>query len=238
MYWFDKVPNLGDAISPLIVSRLSGLTPVWADKTERCKLLAVGSILNYARRGDVVWGSGFIKEDARLRSTKIIVTAVRGPLTRKRLIEGGVECPEIYGDPAILLPLLCPPKPAEKRYSLGIIPHYAEKELVKTGDPSIKVIDIQGPLETFLEDLLSCRRIVSSSLHGIIIAESYGIPADWLILSDKVRGSGFKFSDYFLSTGREAPQPLGWSQIAIERDLGKPDFEREKLMEAFPFKKA
>ena len=241
LYWFSgrNNQNLGDVISPIIVSHFTGREVARAEKRDSPKMLAVGSVLNQARAGDVVWGTGFIGGNSTLRSKNILVTAVRGPLTRARLLSEGVDCPECYGDPAILLPLIHPPgKAAEERKRVGFIPHYSDRDIPLPCDPAFKVIDILSPPELFLEELISCERVVSSSLHGVIIAESYGIAADWMMLSDKVVGGKFKFHDYYLSTDREAPEPLAAGELLVEREWLKPTFRRDELLAALPIKPA
>jgi len=58
------------------------------------------------------------------------------------------------------------------------------------------------PLEV-ARQIASCTKIVSSSLHGIIAAHAYGIPAAWVQFSDKLSGDGIKFADHFASVGSE-----------------------------------
>ena len=49
--------------------------------------------------------------------------------------------------------------------------------------------------------LASCECIISSSLHGLIIADSYCVPNKRVILTNRVSGDGFKFHDYYSSFG-------------------------------------
>ena len=61
------------------------------------------------------------------------------------------------------------------------------------------VIDIcTADYKDFVHKLLSCEKIISSSLHGIILAESYGVPA--VLLKPKV--DFLKYDDWYYSTNR------------------------------------
>jgi hypothetical protein len=123
--------------------------------------------------------------------------AIRGPIS-KRYLKG--KTTEIYGDPGILLPLIYNPK-IEKTCEVGVVPHYIDKTLVKL-KPGQKLIDIMAPWKTVIDEMLSCKKIISSSLHGIVAAEAYGIPAIWTKYSNNIRGREMKYQDYFLGTGR------------------------------------
>jgi hypothetical protein len=55
-----------------------------------------------------VWGAGIAEDrDARFaqRVKNVTYAAVRGPRTWKVLHAGGIDCPRVFGDPAMLLPL-------------------------------------------------------------------------------------------------------------------------------------
>lgn len=172
----------------------------------------IGSILSMRNtQNSVVWGSGFIDESTPLAFTPKRVLAVRGPLTRKRLLDQGIDCPEVYGDPALLLPLYYQPQ-VVKKYRLGIIPHYTDKgnafiEKMKTLD-DVLVIEIAHYEHwlDFVDQINMCENIASSSLHGQIIAQAYGIPNLWMKMGDAIQGGDFKYHDFFLSQGfdREA----------------------------------
>lgn len=235
--WFDRLPNLGDVVSPLIVEHLSGRPVLRAGDRERGKLLAIGSILNRARDGDVVWGSGLISADASPAGSRLLVTAVRGPRTAARLRDRGIACPDVYGDPGCLLPRLFPkPRDTVPRFALGIIPHEQDQAFLDVQDPSVRVLDILASPQAFLAALWECQQVVSSTLHGIVFAEAYGIPARWLVMSDRVLGSGHKFADYYEGTGRSCPAPLALATMHAEPDwLPPPADVADRLAAAFPF---
>jgi hypothetical protein len=86
------------------------------------------------------------------------------------------------------------------------------------------VIDVRREPEAVFRDVAACESILSSSLHGLITADSFRIPSAWAGLSDKVIGDGFKFRDYFSSLGiRHEPCRLGGSEsVTALRSLTRP----------------
>jgi len=212
------------------------------------RYFVIGSILGRAGDNALVWGAGFICNDDVPFGRPKKIHAVRGPLTRDIFLRNGYECPDTYGDPAILLPYFFY-REVRKAHKYGIVPHYADKnnnwvsqQLERYGG-EVLLIDIEGDIEEVIDKICSCEYIFSSSLHGLICAEAYGIPNVRLILSDKVIGGDFKFIDYRLGVGGQPHEPvepislgacleelLGFSSLA---DLNQ---AREKLMEACPFK--
>lgn len=211
MYWFSGRPNFGDVLSAVVVAHVSNATPVLVSSRHKGKVLGVGSILHRLAETDVVWGSGAIRDTPIAPPSGVRFRAVRGPLTRS-LIRADV--PEIYGDPAMLLPRIYQPS-AAKRFELGVIPHYLEVDAVQVVDPAISLIDVLSDWRDVIEQINECEAIVSSSLHGLIVAEAYGVPAVWFVASDRVTGGGFKFRDYYLSTGRETPAPVRWGDDSL-----------------------
>ena len=109
------------------------------------------------------------------------------------------------------------------------MPHYVNQnhpELIK--DKNRFIIDVkQDPLKT-IDEICSCDMIVSSSLHGIIIAEAYGIDAVWIKLSDKIIGGRFKFNDYFLGSGRCEQSPSSIKELKYY----KAKISKDKLLNA------
>jgi|TARA_R110000822_G_scaffold288991_3_gene410250 pyruvyltransferase len=197
-------PNWGDELNKTLVNYLSGSEVHYGTHVDK-HYLCIGSILRLANKNSIVWGSGFIKENEKAEGEGLFL-AVRGPLSRNKLLDQGFSCPQIYGDPALLLPRFYNP-PITKKYKLGIIPHYIDQDnewLDQFKDnPSVNIINILNPnVLEFVDEIKKCEVILSSSLHGIICGDAYGIPSYWIELSDKVIGEGFKFRDYFLSVKR------------------------------------
>ncbi|MFZ2282391.1 MAG: polysaccharide pyruvyl transferase family protein [Lutibacter sp.] len=199
--------NYGDLLGKYLVEKISGKNVCFANPRKWSVAnyfspiyCTVGSILAYATKKTIVWGSGIILRDQEVLNSTFL--AVRGPQTRIRLIEMGYDVPEVYGDPALLLPNFYFPS-IEKKYKIGIIPHYNDFKMVNGWyhqDKSIKVIDLMTlNIEKTTDELLECDQIISSSLHGLIVAHAYNIPAVWIKFSDKLYGDGIKFQDYLES---------------------------------------
>jgi pyruvyltransferase len=233
-WWPSSQPNFGDYLSKVIVERILG-RPVYyrpLSSKERI-LLAAGSILHYARDGDVIWGSGFRENPiGENRFHQIDVRAVRGPVTRNFLLQMGIPCPEVYGDPAILMGYLFPEfKKEEPIYDYIIIPNIGEKDCFTLYK---NVVLPTEPWEEIIKKMLKSRLVISSSLHGIIVAESFGVPARLLKMTwiEPL----IKYHDYYQSTGRPNFQYATSVQDALKmggEKLGYIDIQ--PLLQSFPY---
>ncbi len=202
-YWWKGAPNFGDALAPFLIERFSNVKVNWAPIAD-ASIASVGSILEHipARWSGLILGSGKLKEASKLNdytyTAKIL--ALRGPLTAKHFPKGNFA----IGDPGLLADELVGPQ--EKKWDLGIVAHWRDKELVPRflkiiRPPSTtKVIDPgDDPLEV-IRQIGSCRRIVTSSLHGMIVADAFGIPRRVEVSPALDReGGDFKFKDYSAS---------------------------------------
>lgn len=245
-FWLKRTQNFGDSLNPILLNELSGKPVQWVKSySPEIHYIAIGSILESATKDTIVWGVGFISKESQCFEKPKKVCAVRGPKSRNKLIEEGIECPEVYGDPALLLPKFYFPS-VQKTYKLGVIPHFVDKELpwFKTIEQNyeVKIIDIQNNnIFAFIDEVLACEKIVSSSLHGIIISDAYNIPSLWVEFSKGVIGDGFKFLDYFLSVGRKDNSPFIIGESTSIQDLFKQfhDYEiqidLQKLIDHAPF---
>ena len=133
------------------------------------------------------------------------ILAVRGPRSREICLRNGVDCPAIHGDPALLMPEVY--RPAVRiEHALGIVPHYVDQNtpfIARCRAEGLKVINVFSEIESFVDQVVGCAGILSSSLHGLICADAYGVPSRWIRISDRVLGNGFKFRDYYASQGVE-----------------------------------
>lgn len=220
----ENTDNFGDCLHYYIFKHMTDTVPILHpySQDDSKHYLMVGSILRFATNNSIVWGSGFISFNDKMNYitwnqkknndalVKPLVTCVRGPLTRQKLLEMGVKCNRSLGDPCLLLPLLFNPE-VKVTYKFGIIPHYVDKEHFSKKIPTYimnnaKIIDILttgdiDKINLFIIDIKSCDIIISSSLHGVIMGHAYEKPTIWAKFSEKIIGKDFKFYDYFLSIG-------------------------------------
>lgn len=195
-FWFKKMNNYGDIMTPYICNKL-GIDCEFSNLVD-AEALMIGSIAALAKRGQKILGSGFIrKNDPICYGAKYLW--VRGPRSGKRIREVGLNVPEVYGDAALLLPEFVPALP--KKHDIGIIPHHVDFKDCRT----LPKIDLtSGGITYITKKITECRAVISSSLHGIIVAHAYGIPAAWVKMSNKLTGDDFKFYDHYESVGLEA----------------------------------
>lgn len=232
--------NFGDELAPIILGWIADRPIEYVSYAEKNKLLLVGSIMTRWKENDVIWGTGTMYDKDITAPKGVKILAVRGPLSKQKI--KGAEVPEIYGDPALLMPKIYTPKSIGRRYKVGIIPHYVDQNRFIIDDSSMLVIDVGDHPFKIIDQINSCDVIVSSSLHGIIVAEAYGVPAVWLQVSDKVLGGNHKFNDYFLSTGREVRNPIRVVDFTVnskmikniaQAPLPKPTINTDPLEAAF-----
>jgi pyruvyltransferase len=246
VYWWepkDGSVNMGDYLSRVIVSEVLSLRDrEIVEKIDKSKrLFAIGSVLHFAKTGETVWGAG-INWKINPKEHKfgnLDVRAVRGPLTRDYLIHRGIDVPEVYGDPALLTPLFLPAKLlcasdyATEPYL--VVPHMNEPP-DKFNSFKEKIISPKCKPAEFIAQMLRAKLIISSSLHGIILAEAYGIPAVYL---DMGNGEAIgKYDDYYQGTGRTTYRTVRTVGEGIEVG-GNATFDLEsiqsRLLKAFPW---
>ncbi|MBF6671408.1 polysaccharide pyruvyl transferase family protein [Glutamicibacter sp. FBE19] len=215
IYWWDGLANFGDSVGPLLVSEILGVKPMNARQRVRAgnTLYSVGSITTSIDRDNVtVWGSGLLAplSDRQImnlrRRENVNVLAVRGRYTQLELeAKLGWSVPSVFGDPALLLPKYFPVarRDSAEPKSVSVVLHWEHAKYLDTEDENINFINVGDDARLVVEQIASSSVCISSSLHGIIVAQAYGIPWIWLQVSDhKLHSSNFKFDDFFSTLNR------------------------------------
>lgn len=237
----DAPLNIGDTLTPVVFEYIKNKYSLAEKKLKQTTHLnMIGSIIAFKKYDAVIWGSGILNEDFErkikfnAKHVKYDIRAVRGPLTRDILIRCGYECPNVFGDPAILMPLIYKPNDIIKKYKISIIRHYKDNTEIPYGLHEISVVT--SDYKYFIDEVCASELVISSSLHGLIIAESYGVPTIWY--NPQGRGT-FKYKDWYLSIGVKDPAVINnLSEIGKKRNVGLDcNISQlvEPLMNSFPF---
>ena len=244
--WVDN-GNLGDTLGPVIYKWMldqHGIKPDLVTK-KTYHLYTCGSLVGVGYFNATIWGSGAhivpnIKSLLYLNGIrKYDIRAVRGPVTRRILLDCGYDCPEVYGDPAIIMPLIYNTDTIEKKYDVSVVLHYYLKNSVEYQIDGCHYIDIEtSNYKKFIDEVKASKLIISSSLHGIILAEAYGVPAIFLNTGGYVDRALMKYYDWYFSTNRwnvKMAKTID-EALAIE-PMPLPDLSvmREKLLAVFPY---
>lgn len=278
--------NLGDALSPVIVSALSGLPIVhrhFDSKSER--FACVGTIGQEFKGGTAhFWGTGIdayknpidrqLKRYHRPPDTAFRIHALRGPVSAQTFRREGIEAPEIYGDPVWFLPSLIKPSPVQS-CELGIVVHLtelSEQKATASTHESILRYKIPSELATNLciintlieptfeaieqkvKEITACKRIISTSLHGLVIAEAYKIPCLYLLncgggttmlhLENETEVMDQRIRDFYSGVGlktliayaQKRNKATNWQHViqAIDAYWEPLEWHPEPFLEAFP----
>lgn len=202
VHWGRGLHNFGDCLQPDILKHY-GLTPVYVSQKDADIILA-GSILQWISKDfkGYIIGTGGDNFKYEFPNAKIL--AVRGKLTLSNIL----SCTENIklGDPGLLMSYVFPEK-CEIKYKLGIIPHFIDKKSeimlnwkARFG-PDVLFIDVQKSPKQVITEIKQCASIISSSLHGLIIADAFHIP-NMRFVDRYTMPSPFydyKFDDYYSS---------------------------------------
>lgn len=243
--YFIKEDNIGDVLSKVVVDWMLERKNITDSSTKIQHLYAIGSVIDAGIQDATIWGSGILDTNrfSRLFKGRVLdIRAVRGPLTKSILIDRGyIKNNESvpYGDPAILMPLIYTPKIDNLKYKYAFIPHYTVVEKQKE-IPNVHIISTKTTnYKRFIDEICSSQFVISTSLHGIILAESYGVPAVLMLVNGNE--SIFKYYDYYASTGRISPPIVKTVEEGIafleNNYLSKIDFSemRKNLIGSFPY---
>lgn len=202
VWWSRGLKNFGDELMGYLLAHIAGLDCVFDRKM---RFIGIGSTARFARDRTLLWGSGIIRRDEVIR-TQPQCLAVRGPLTRQTLFYNNIECPEVYGDPAMLFPLFYAPK-LPKSVKTLIVPHFKHTNLMEQ-HADFDYADLQvrsiTDIETIIDTIIKAPCVLTSSLHGFVFCVAYGIPVSVFQREDKaIGGDNIKFEDFCMGVGLE-----------------------------------
>jgi pyruvyltransferase len=216
-------------------------------------MIAIGSILSRERKAKGwilkrklhIWGAGTDRSD-RSFAGHHYYHAVRGVKTREQI--KATDCQPALGDPGLLSDRWWSGRPVpEKKYRIGWIPHFVDQQTpdiqtlaALSGTTLINVFD---SVESVMRQIQQCDFIASSSMHGLILADAFGIPNRRMVISKGII-SDLKFIDYYSALGLSEPQPTTpqeWlsaegRHAVLEEEYSRPGLEtvKDQLQNAFP----
>lgn len=214
--------NFGDYLSPLLVEMLAGKPVIYAP-VHKADMMAIGSIMpreQKARRFLLprrlhIWGTGTDAPGLSF-SARHYYHAVRGLKTREQI--AGLRSFPALGDPGLLASHWWAGRATpDKRYRIGLIPHYVDRDNPHVQQaaklPGVQLIDVFWPVEEVLRAVQACDFVLSSSMHGLIVADAFGVPNRRLTLSTG-RISDYKFIDYYSAFGMDEPAPMAGDALS------------------------
>lgn len=257
LYYYNKEHNFGDILNEYIPEKLFNCKIQKSD-IKSCNACFIGSILShflskspeYILPALDIWGSGFIRVPNKRKKfiRKVNVHALRGKYTKElleKLQNKKYDVP--LGDPGLLCSKIFKPINNEKIFDYGIIPHYVDKtnkNLKKLKLPNSIILDIESNPKDFLSKLVKCKKIISSAMHGLIAADSFGIPNIRMIVSDEIIGGDFKYNDYYSVFGIDNHNRIDLristeiiTKLDFEYTITKQQVEKiqNDLIESFPY---
>lgn len=266
---YANIPNVGDLLNKYIIERCFNIEVEHTSKYLKADVVGIGSQLGFYQRAKNfktlikqklmekgnpwVWGTGFMYSESDYEPEfcePIQFAAVRGKLTLKRvekITNQKLDIPVCDG--GILTSYLLDNRMPDKQYQLGIIPHYKEqdepvfKEISNAYPNSVLINLCKEPLDV-IREISQCEYILSSSLHGLIMADSFNIPNMHIFVSNKLMGDGFKFADYYSSydlkndywdmqKGIPTINDIIDNYQIIPKDV---DEKKQIMLECFPYK--
>ncbi len=215
--WHIGQPNFGDDLNPALFGLIAERGVRLERRHDRPHFLGMGSILARATPSSIVLGAGFLTPPAR-HDLQGQIVSVRGALSRDAIAQRGEI---LLGDPMVLLNLLAPFK-RQADGPLGFVPHVSEfKRTRRLRVAGLKVIDPALPPWRVVQEIAGCGRIMSQSLHGLIVADALAIPNLWIAPGPAMVGGDFKFRDYFSTLdGPKAAHPFHHDLLKVPPGAG------------------
>ncbi len=234
-WWHLPEPgNYGDWLSPYIFNKITNRKIMFVNPQSKNIIgkhyFSIGSIGKFTKKNTIVLGTGISANDAELDINAEYVM-VRGKYTRKRILELGGKCPEVYGDPAVILPKVYSPSSwieENEKKELLLVRHFTHLNLNLNLPNNMDELSIFAShpkeIEKFIDTLHEYKAVVTSAMHCYITCQTYGIPCALVTFEDannSVHGDGMKYKDYMSGVGVQEKNP-----VHIPLNLSSYDFEK------------
>lgn len=249
LYYNAYGANFGDELTPLIIKKLCEDCKCINMMQKRQRKLgryirrsinmsALGSILSILPDKCHIWGTGHNPNHKRVPK-KCKVFATRGPISMQYLNDHGYDLKAkdiAFGDPALLIPRLFPEwlQPVDIKHEVTLIPHHNDENDVANINDKINIVQCNFGAENVINQIRASEKIISSSLHGVIVAEMLNKEAVWLQLPKSQKSeTDAKYQDYYQSTGRYDVIPAKTLKDAIKMKVAKLNYDDTRLYESF-----
>ncbi len=243
-FYYCNIDNFGDKLNEDLMKYFLD-TKIKSSSIKHSYAMGIGSLLDnilldkndkqFDRKPLKILSSGFGFEEGGFFHNKDIIIpeklkkdvfcyALRGELTKSRIEKlTGKKCNAVLGDAGLLSHLLIDKNSIEKKYDLGIVPHFADSQNpiwneIQNKIPNSKILDVKKTPKAFLKDLCECKIIISSAMHPLIASDALRIPNIWVRISEETT-SRYKFEDYYSALKLEK-EPLNLKEQDFdEKDL-------------------
>jgi hypothetical protein len=228
LHWLGKETvsgNFGDILTPYILDFFN-ISYKYVGSWEDTDIVGCGSVARRARQDDIVLGAGILNRHENVNKFAKW-WFVRGPLTAAKVKATGAYCSNTYGDPATMLPYIYEGSKV-KKHEIGFVPQYQGYKKALQLHQNLNIINlITDDIEKTIDEITECKYIISSSLHGIIVAHAYGIPAAWVPTTVDIKGDGSKYADYFKGVNIKS---FHMSSINEPEFINPPNYHPKNIM--------
>jgi hypothetical protein len=194
-------------------------------RPRQAELFAIGSLLHVLAkfftdppkrsRKPILWGTGVLNPFFRREFLdNLDIRILRGPVGAAVARVPMAE----FGDPGLFAPEAIGPGPA-RGDRIVVIPHHSQTEgaahapfaALAARDPALRLVDPRRPPEEVCAEIAGAAHVFSASLHGLIVADAYGVANTWI---DPGAQGRMKYHDYAASIGRHMLAPLEIDAVA------------------------
>ena len=219
LMWYDNPSheNFGDWLSPYIIKQISGQKithlPDYCN-SKRKHIVGIGSIANRINEFSHVFGTG-ISSINDIVNPHANFHFVRGPYTRKNIMNEGGPKVEFMGDMGFILSKLYKPLSLQKEIEVLFVRHVVHQSLTiqlpdYVVEHTINISDSDA-IQNLVDKIVISKLVITSAMHCYIACKSYGVPVSLVTFENsqrKVFGDGIKYRDAMEGVGLQSSAPL------------------------------